>query len=786
MYSWINSNLEGGIVGGSLVQIEGLGVALGNLALRVHQGEDPDSIPETGWDSQQYQFDWRQMKHWNIGIDKIPAGSMVINGEYSVWELYKWRIVGLIVLILLESALIVELIRLTVAQKSSLKQQAHQREKEALVAQLAAAFINLPAELVNQEIEKSFQRMLDFFELDRISLFEYSAERAQLRLLCFRVTPGAEQPPSFVDLPTLSWTGSQILRGAPVVISSVNELPEDASALREVLRAVSTRSFIAFPLRSDEHTFATLTLSTVRAEREWNSDLVQTLRTIADIFCNALERKYAEEAVLENRNRLNNIIESAMDAIIVVDSQQHIVVFNDAAEKLFGYPVAEVLGLPLERLIPHRFRARDYVHVSRFAKGGANHRLIGTLRGLWALRANGKEFPIEVSISRVETHGETLITIILRDVTERERALQALRESEQLKASILDSLSSHVAVVDSSGIVVAVTEPKFDFAVGNRLLLPQVGANYFEICGSKTGKGDPETSTLEGMQEVFDGKRDYYEVEYAHHSATEQLWLLMSVTPLKVPGRGIVITHHDITERKRHEQAIQELSGRLINAQEQERSRIARELHDDINQRLAILAIELQQLGSFISEDSVQGRERVEGLWRKAHGLSTDLQHLSHQLHSTKLDHLGIIPALRALCSEFSEQHKIGADFQSRQVPMPLDSEISLHLFRVAQESLHNVAKHSRAKRVRMEIVGTGGKLVLRISDDGIGFDADASKNRIGLGMTSMNERIRYVGGTLSVWSKPSMGTQVEATIPLSQRTVAMNRESVSRRGKVG
>ena len=146
MYSWINSNLKGGIIGGSLVQIEGLGVALGNLALRVHQGEDPDSIPETGWHSQQYQFDWRQMKHWNIGSIS-PAGSMVINREYSVWELYKWRIVGLIVLILLESALIVELIRLTVAQKSSLKQQAHQREKEALVAQLAAAFINLPAGL---------------------------------------------------------------------------------------------------------------------------------------------------------------------------------------------------------------------------------------------------------------------------------------------------------------------------------------------------------------------------------------------------------------------------------------------------------------------------------------------------------------------------------------------------------------------------------------------------------------------------------------------------------------
>ena len=155
--------------------------------------------------------------------------------------------------------------------------------------------------------------------------------------------------------------------------------------------------------------------------------------------------------------------------------------------------------------------------------------------------------------------GTTPIIIILRDVTEHQRALQALRESEQLKASILDSLSSSGAVVDSSGIVIAVTEPKFDFAVAIVCCCLRLARTISKFAVAKTGKGDPETSTLEGMQEVFDGKRDYYEVEYAHHSATEQLWLLMSVTPLKVPGRGIVITHHDITERKRHEQAIQEL-----------------------------------------------------------------------------------------------------------------------------------------------------------------------------------------------------------------------------------
>jgi protein-histidine pros-kinase len=121
-------------------------------------------------------------------------------------------------------------------------------------------------------------------------------------------------------------------------------------------------------------------------------------------------------------------------------------------------------------------------------------------------------------------------------------------------------------------------------------------------------------------------------------------------------------------------------------------------------------------------------------------------------------------------------------------VPPKLDSEISLHLFRVAQESLHNVAKHSRAKMVRMELVGTNGKVVLRVSDDGIGFDPDASKHQSGLGMTSMSERIRFVGGILSIWSRPSVGTQVEATIPLSGRPVAVNRtsESASQSVKIG
>jgi signal transduction histidine kinase len=248
----------------------------------------------------------------------------------------------------------------------------------------------------------------------------------------------------------------------------------------------------------------------------------------------------------------------------------------------------------------------------------------------------------------------------------------------------------------------------------------------------------------------------------------------MSVTPLKGHDHGVVISHQDITERKRHERAIQDLSGRLISAQEQERSRIARELHDDINQQVAMLAIELQQLQGLLPAGFPEGREKVQALWEKTHLLSTEIQHLSHQLHSAKLEHLGIIAALRGLCSEFSEQHKIEADFQFHQIPQKLDSDISLTLFRVAQESLHNVAKHSHAKKVRVELVGTADKVLVRVSDDGVGFTTNG--NRTGLGMISMNERTRLLGGIFTISSIPSLGTQVEAAIPLSTRTAAVNR----------
>jgi len=907
IYGWADTYLGRGIVGGSLVNVEALGAAFGDMALRVVRGEKPNTIPEVRASFRRNEFDWKQLKRWGIAIDNVPADSIVIDREYTLWEQYKWQIAGLVGLCLIGAALIANLTRLTIAQRRHLDQLAYQNGLETLLAHFAAALINRPAGLVDAEIDESFRQLLDFFDLDRISVFDVSADALQIRLLHTRTSAGITTLPPPIDLNTLPQSATQIRRGKPIVISSLGQPTEEAIELSEFLRARGILSLVAFPLQREQKTFALMAFSAMRKEREWKPGLLQSLRMVADLFGSALDRKVAEEAFHENRDRLNSVVESAMDAIIAVDSQQRISVFNAAAEKMFGCPAEKAIGQLLEQFIPPRFRARHDEHIRRFREGGTTNRAMGTLGALWALRANGEEFPIEASISQVDTKGDKLFTVIIRDITERQRAEHALRETEErfrlvantapvliwmagpdklctyfnqpwldftgrrledelgngwaegvhpddiekcletyagafdrrepfrmeyrlrarngefrwvldigvprvdangsfagyigscvdlterkqaehaleeshrLNASILESLRNHVAVLDSDGTIVAATNQAAEFAAitGINLLNLRVGSNYFDLCRRAVEAGDSDmAAALAGVHAVCDGTRDYFELEYECQSGSSERSLLMSVTPLRRSDGGVVVSHKDITERKRHERAIQDLSGRLINAQEQERCRIARELHDDINQQVAMLAIELQQLERFFPEDSPEGRQKVQELWKKAHVLSTEIQHLSHQLHSAKLEHLGIIPALRGLCNEFSEQHKIEVDFQHQQVPTGLDSDVALGLFRIAQESLHNIAKHSHAKKVRLELAGTAGKLVLRVSDDGIGFDLAAPASRTGLGMISMNERIRLVGGTLQLSSIPSLGTQVEAAIPLSPPTLPIDRPS--------
>jgi PAS domain S-box-containing protein len=237
---------------------------------------------------------------------------------------------------------------------------------------------------------------------------------------------------------------------------------------------------------------------------------------------------------------------------------------------------------------------------------------------------------------------------------------------------------------------------------------------------------------------------------------------------------GAVVAFIDITHRKLAEAALAGISRKLIEAQEHERTRIARELHDDIGQRLALLAIELQQLPEGFPDLPDKVSDRVTELWKQTSEIATDLQSISHELHSSKLQYLGVTAAIRGFCKEFGEQQKVEINFTSHDLPMPLSPDISLCLFRVLQEALHNSAKHSGVRHFEVRLWGTADEIHLTVSDSGIGFDREATKVGRGLGLTSMEERLKLVNGTLSIDSQPKGGTTIHACVPLSSGSGSM------------
>jgi signal transduction histidine kinase len=246
--------------------------------------------------------------------------------------------------------------------------------------------------------------------------------------------------------------------------------------------------------------------------------------------------------------------------------------------------------------------------------------------------------------------------------------------------------------------------------------------------------------------------------------------------------RYVLASVIDITDRKQavadlHESQseLRQLSGSLIDAQETERRRIARELHDDFSQSLALLAIQIDMLKQAPGTPA-ELTGRVDGVSKRVKALSTAIHTLSHELHPLKLEQLGLVAAVRGLCQELAENHDLRVQFESRGSIEKVPPDAALCLYRIAQEALRNVVKHSGTTTAAVGLESTGGLLVLRVSDHGRGFDPALKDGRGGLGLLSMRERLRLVGGELAIESQPCGGTRVEARVPVTAATPAASR----------
>jgi len=347
------------------------------------------------------------------------------------------------------------------------------------------------------------------------------------------------------------------------------------------------------------------------------------------------KRRRAEQSLRENGNRLNAILDAAVEGIITLNDRGIIESVNAATERIFGYSSAELIGRNISLLMPSPSREKHDQYLGNFRGTGQPQR-IGSGREMQGRRKDGSLFPIDLVVSEIVLAGRRVFTGFVRDVTEREQAERTARE----------------------------------------------------------------------------------------------------------------------------------LSGRLITAQEMERARLARELHDDITQRLARLAIDAGR-----AEFGHEGNGRNEA-WRDVRDglvrLSEDVHSLSYQLHPALLEDLGLAEALRAECERFSRQESLALEVKLEPIAGDIPKDTGLCLFRVTQEALRNVARHARAQEAAVALRPFEGGLQLAVTDTGIGFDARQQRHRPSLGLASMRERVLLLGGELDIDSTPDRGTSIVAWVPLN------------------
>jgi PAS domain S-box-containing protein len=358
-----------------------------------------------------------------------------------------------------------------------------------------------------------------------------------------------------------------------------------------------------------------------------------------------------------------------------------------------------------------------------------------------------------------------LIAGLLVSRVKRRRAEQSLRESEGRFRVLANSAPVMIQTSDADGLATDFNVPWLDFT--GRGLAAERGNGWLD------GVHPDDLATAgETRRRAFE-HREPYRMEYRHRRADgEYRWLLDSGQPRMTPDgafAGFIGSAIDITDLKAARATLSNLNRRLMEAQEQERSRLARELHDDVCQQMTMLALDVDHLGENIPETEADARQQARHLRDGVTALASHVSGISHRLHSSKLDLLGLAAAAGTFCREVSSRSGVIVEFTHESVPTTLPPDIAINLFRVLQEALSNAAKHSGASRCDVSLRGTNDQLQLAVRDEGKGFDTEAAQATSGLGLVSMQERLKLVNGCVAIESKPGAGTTVRATVPLPQ-----------------
>ena len=522
---------------------------------------------------------------------------------------------------------------------------------------------------------------------------------------------------------------------------------------------------------------------------------------LTGVMIDITSRKLAEAARQESEERFRTIFENAGLGTSLVDRHGHPIKCNPSVQKMLGYTESELGNMAFTEFTHPDDIDLDWKLYSELVAGKRDKYEIEKRY----IRKNGELMWGHLTVSLIKNRDGTPAEYtvgMIEDITERKRSEELLRESEERFRTIFENAGLGAALVDGEGHPVKC----------NPALQKMLGYTESELGNMAFPEfTHPDDIDLDWKlySELLAGKRDKYEIEKRYiRKNGELMWGQLTVSQVKnrdgTPAKYSVGVVEDISDRKRaelnlrvaHDQLTRELaertraeaeivrlSERLITAQEEERTRIARELHDDLSQQIAGLGIALSNIRRQIPADQREARDQAERAYHKLLTIGEGIRHLSHELHPAIIEHSGLVSALESYCTEFELLTKVSATVQAQGQFEDLSAKTQLGIYRIAQEALYNIWRHADVKEAEICLARVEERIHLQISDRGVGFDPSQPSKEAGLGLVSMRERARLLGGSFSIESSPGEGTTIAADIPINSAPYADARR---RPGKPG
>ena len=634
------------------------------------------------------------------------------------------------------------------------------------MASLAAGFISLPPHYVDREIQKGLRQVCELLGADLSVLWQWSVATPDVILPTHSYCAQPEFAPGDpLEQEQYPWTRQQMLAGHAFAIGSVDELPEEASVDRESCLQIGIKSSVCVPLSvSGARPVGALAFNCLREERGWSEQLVDQVQMLAQLFAGALSQKRHEQVLQESEERLRLAAESAGAGMWTLDYGTGAVWASAEVRAIFGYEPRQVVNMEL-------------------LEGSIHPQDIGlVLEAIEQSRVSDEVLEVDYRIRNADNE--------VRWINSRGRRQAASSmEPERLMGVSIDITARKLAEeefrrsevrLESATAIAGLAFYEVNFQTGSAY----VDSSFREICGvaAEGGAGlhaveywmehlheDDREAVLEVREELHAGTLPTVSIEYRYlHPQRGTRWLQhrAGVSLRDAAGRAVVTygVVRDITERRELEIDMRDLSRRLIRAHEEDRAILARELHDDITQRLAVMAIELGRAEHGAKDPEQEGvlQSVREGLVR----LSEDVHSLAYQLHPSVLEELGLSQALQAECERLRRSGWLDVVPELEPLGTRIGRDEALCLFRVAQEALNNVRRHAGVQEATLALRDRDGGVFLAVRDAGAGFAADLPGRAWSLGLASMRERVRAVGGTLDIESAPGEGTVIEAWVP--------------------